>query len=436
MTQRGWAGVWSFFINTGGAVFNFFLVVSLTNWLTLQDFGEYTFALSVLMLLLLVAQFGVPQLVIRETASNFPKATMFNLWRWADRVSLSLSLLVLVSTMAVLNIQGQEAVHVSEISISLLSLPVLVMLGLTCGKIRGMHYVIVGQIPEVIVRPAVLLILVSLVILFPQFVTASSEVALLLYCLSSFCAFIFSLLLINYLLGKLNIDYSELKMEVETGWWRSSSSFAFIAGVYFVNSQLDLLLLGGLVGAEAVGAYKIALALSALVSFGLMSINKVSAPSIVTIFMSGDVARLQQIVGGMTAFAFFAALPIVCAITLFSDELLLLFFSESYLAAAMPLKILCAGEAVNVALGSVSLLLIMTGYERAALIGVGIGALSNVFFNLLLIPSFGMTGAAVASALSTIIWNIYLWRQVRGLLDIDSSIFGFLRHRSFSQIRR
>jgi O-antigen/teichoic acid export membrane protein len=71
----------------------------------------------------------------------------------------------------------------------------------------------------------------------------------------------------------------------------------------------------------------------------------------------------------------------------------------------------------------VGILLNMTGHERTTAKGRFISTSLNVGLNLLLIPLFGISGAAVATAIALATWNILLWWAVRKQLGINSLAF-------------
>ena len=75
-------------------------------------------------------------------------------------------------------------------------------------------------------------------------------------------------------------------------------------------------------------------------------------------------------------------------------------------------------------MGPVGLLLNMTGHERETAKGVAISAVLNMVLNFLLIPRWGITGAAVATTVSMIAWNLLLAWQVNTKLTIQPTIFG------------
>jgi O-antigen/teichoic acid export membrane protein len=81
------------------------------------------------------------------------------------------------------------------------------------------------------------------------------------------------------------------------------------------------------------------------------------------------------------------------------------------------------GKHKNNKVKSVGFLLNMTGHEQDTARGMTIAAVSNVVLNLLLVPLWGLTGAALASAITLTAWNVLLWLAVRRRLKINSMAF-------------
>ena len=66
----------------------------------------------------------------------------------------------------------------------------------------------------------------------------------------------------------------------------------------------------------------------------------------------------------------------------------------------------------------------MTGNEKKSASAIALGAGINVALNALLIPRYGVEGAAIATSTSIVIRNILLSIQVRQKLNISPTIFG------------
>ena len=104
----------------------------------------------------------------------------------------------------------------------------------------------------------------------------------------------------------------------------------------------------------------------------------------------------------------------------------LLLFGNGFIKGVTALSILSIGQIVNAATGSVCILLVMTGYERDAVAGIGVSVVINIIMNVLLIPKWGIIGAAISTAFSLILWNILLTIWVYRKPGINSTFVGFV----------
>jgi O-antigen/teichoic acid export membrane protein len=85
--------------------------------------------------------------------------------------------------------------------------------------------------------------------------------------------------------------------------------------------------------------------------------------------------------------------------------------------------ILLVGQFVNSAAGSVGSLLNMTGHERETARGIAVSAVINLLLNFILVPFWGIIGAAVGTAAGLVTSNVLLWWAVRKRLGINSLAF-------------
>jgi len=73
--------------------------------------------------------------------------------------------------------------------------------------------------------------------------------------------------------------------------------------------------------------------------------------------------------------------------------------------------------------GPLAMLLLMTGHEQETGLVIGATALLNLALNALLIPSYGLNGAAIATAISHIAWVsilLVLAKKRLGILALPS----------------
>jgi O-antigen/teichoic acid export membrane protein len=90
------------------------------------------------------------------------------------------------------------------------------------------------------------------------------------------------------------------------------------------------------------------------------------------------------------------------------DWIIVILFGKEFAAASTALSILCLGQIVNVLMGSVGLVLNMTGNEKSTLRGVSITLVLNIILLAILIPPYKEVGAAIAVCASMICWNLIL----------------------------
>jgi O-antigen/teichoic acid export membrane protein len=180
----------------------------------------------------------------------------------------------------------------------------------------------------------------------------------------------------------------------------------------------DVLVLGMYRDAGEVGVYGIALRLSLLTAFVLSAVNVVVAPQFAALHAQGDVAALKRLAQQSALWTSAAAAPAILVLLLVPD-LILQIFGPQFKEGAGALRILAIGQLVNVATGSVGMLLVMTGHEKVMRNIVAASAALNLLANFLLVPRYGALGAATSTALSLAFMNIVSWFMVRKSLHIN-----------------
>ena len=179
---------------------------------------------------------------------------------------------------------------------------------------------------------------------------------------------------------------------------------------------------------EEVGIYKVVFSLASLAILGLETINYVIQPYFARFYSEGALEQLQRLVTLSARVILAMALPPVILLVAFGEPTLEFLFGSVYGAGATALAILAMGQLVNAAMGSVGMLLNMTGHERDTMKGVAIAAVLNIALSAALIPPFGVEGAAVATATTLLIWNLVLRHYVRERLRIEPAAISGLMH--------
>jgi O-antigen/teichoic acid export membrane protein len=198
---------------------------------------------------------------------------------------------------------------------------------------------------------------------------------------------------------------------------REALPFMWLAGLYLLNSRTDLLMLGGMKGAYDVGIYAIASRAAELTSITMAAVNMVLAPKIAALYGSGQLEVMRRMVRSATRRVLLASIPLASLLFFGARPLLGYFYGERFEAGALPLQILVLSQVVVVGSGPLGTLLNMTGLTRVNSQNMMVAVALNVALNAVLIPRFGATGAATATAISLIFSRLLLSYQVRRQLE-------------------
>lgn len=399
--------------------------VILARVLGARGYGIYAYVISIAYVLAIPAQFGVPKLVVRETAKAQVKedwGLLRGVWRWSSFVTLGMTFaLVLVALIVALLLRG----HLSQLQFTtflwgIVLVPLISFSALRGAALQGLRRVVLGNIPATILRPAVLIVTILVFVFLAGQHINPAEAMVFTVCAAAIGFFASSWWLHQsrpapLLRNPAPVYHTRL-------WIGAILPFALTAGMQKINQYTDILMLGIFGSASHVGVYRVAVQNSLLVVFGLQVADMFIAPYFARLYAQSDHQRLQQLVSLSGKAIFILAMPPFIVFAVCGKTLLGMIFGATYKSAYLPLLILTFGQLINSSFGSVGFLLNMTGHERDTLRGIGVAAVSNVIFNAVLIPRYGMNGAAIATALSLVIWNLVLWHAVRRRLGIETFV--------------
>lgn len=208
-----------------------------------------------------------------------------------------------------------------------------------------------------------------------------------------------------------------------TKWLKVSLPLLLVASMHIVLKRTDIVMLGALKGSEQAGIYSVASRIADIVIFALLSINSILAPMFSEMYHTGQKQQLQKTIKIAAWIIFVFTLGVSILLIIFGKSILSLFGLE-FTTAFVPLLILLFGQIVNSLSGSVGLMISMSGRQNILGLIISSSAVANILFNFLLIPFFGMTGAAISTAVTMIIRNIIMLIYVRTQLGINPTIIG------------
>ncbi len=172
-----------------------------------------------------------------------------------------------------------------------------------------------------------------------------------------------------------------------------------------MNYNFDSVLLGLLIGPLAVGwynaAYKpvtVALAMPVTYFLGLF-------PALSRTYAENQEA-FRDVVGRSLRLTSIFAIPLGVGGTILAEPIIYLLFGADYANAVPPLRILSWAAALAILRGTYKHGLNAAGKQHLDLRCASLATALNVSLNLVLIPSYGIVGAAIATALAEVFWFV------------------------------
>lgn len=425
-------GLASIAIKIFGLGFSLLTAIVLARTLGPEQYGVYSYVLAIVSILAIPAMFGLPALIVRETAKAEVKqewGLMRGLWSWANRITASLSVLIAVIAAVVLWLNRDSFSQIQFLTFAwgLVFIPLSALAALRGASLRGLRKVVQGQLPEQVLKPLLfIIVLVAVSLLGNIKITAAS--AMMFNALSAGVAFIFGAWL---LLREKPKQFKIVTKEYDKkSWFNSVVPLAMVAGLDIILHQTDVVMLGLLSSGENVGLYKVAFQGAALIVIATEAFKAISTPHFSRLYHQNDILTFQKLAIQNARIGLILALPVAIIFYIWGAELIEYVFGKEYIASYKILIILISAQLFHIAVGVGGPLLNACGYERGTLIAQIITAIANVSLNYIFIPIWGVEGAAWATFIAIIIRKILIWYMTYYYLKIDTSILGIFRFKN------
>lgn len=381
--------------------------IILARYLGPQQYGLYTYVLSIITMVTIPVIAGLPQLLIREIAH----AELENQWaelkgllRWSTAFIICTSAVVMFIILLVLYFDLISKQTANLLWFAVLLVPLKSFSSKQGAILNGFRKPILGLLPEFILMP-----FLAIVIYF-FFIIANIEFTSLLLIKVQLITAALTLLLGLGLIFKERA--SELKhvdpVYYFKKWHIALLPFTLMVFISTMNTELANVYLGYFADKESVGFFKVALQGVTLVTLGFTAMNNIIGPKVARLYRSGDLVSTQALLSKSVKLNMIFTIPIALVLIFLGEWFIRILFGEQYLASHQILIILSVGQIINICFGSVGLVLNMTGNEKHSLKALAITLLTNIVLLLILVPEYKAVGAAVAVSISLVLWNILM----------------------------
>lgn len=396
-------------------VFLFFgLTLFLTNNFSSTHVGEYDFSRSVLIFLGAVCVFGMHQSVLyysgflkTSNAQGYLKVIYRKMFGLVSAIALFFVLFSAVLEPGLVDgFFGKPVSGLVQKTIFALLFYSITMLNI--DVLRAIDKVYLSEVFRNILR--YLPFFAGILVIF---YTSNAEYLVEVFLLNFVFLAIVSTGYLFYHFAGIRLQAQQLQIS-SANILKRSGPMAISAVVYILMQSVDVMLLSKFSDFSQVAFYSVAVKLTMLINLVLSSVNSVYAPAFSELFTGRRMNELREVIKKATRLIFYLTFPAIL-ILFFLSDVVLGFFGQDYIVARTALYVLLAGQIVNTFCGSAGTYMNMTGkqvvFQRILLTAF----LANLVLNLLLIPAYGINGAAVATTVSMVFWNLtttwYIYRK-------------------------
>ena len=168
-----------------------------------------------------------------------------------------------------------------------------------------------------------------------------------------------------------------------------------------IYTSSDKTILGLIRGDHEVGLYSTSVRIYNLVNQVVASIMVVLMPQLSAQFSKKNYQEVNKSLAYALNYILVLGVPCICGIEIIAPQLICFLVGETYVEAALSLRILCIALALSFIGGWIgNLIFLPSGREKWCLISCVSGALVNIVLNLILIPVWGLNAAAMTTAVS------------------------------------
>lgn len=374
-----------------------------------ENYGKYSFILSIVNYFTLFAMLGINTYAIREGARIRNNKDYLN--KFASEITTInfISMVISIIVLGILTIIYSKLYEYKELLLILSFIIPCTMLG------RDWINNIFEDFLYITVR-YVLLQLLGIIAIF-IFVRNSNDYIIysLIYMISISFGYIINLFYTQRYIKFRFTNKINLKEHLKP------ISILFVGQLATtIYIQSDITMLGIMKTEYDVGIYTVASKIYTIIKGLLSAIVNVIIPRMGYYLGQGDKYNYNLIINKLFTYLFSSVFPLMVGLICMSKEILMLVGGEQYLKGALALEILGIALVFAVISGFwCNAILITNRQEKSFLIITVFSAMINIGLNILLIPSYSIVGAAITTLISEVIVTVLSIIKGRNYCDIS-----------------
>jgi O-antigen/teichoic acid export membrane protein len=407
-----------------GAILAFGLSVVLGRVLGAEAAGVYFLALTTAIVAATIGRVGLDSAVLRFVAAHASTAN------WAEvsavyRTTLTIGLICSSVIAAILYFAAgllSDNVFSDPTLVGPMRLMAVAIVPLSLGMLVSQALLGLSSIRDSVLVATIFPTGVALAVTWALAPTWGVNGAVVGYLIAVIAALIYGWVAWRRVFDRRSVASRAKRVKSPAGRLLKSGTPLLIGALLLLVMDMSGTLMLGVWAENAdVSRYAVAWRTATLISFVLLAVNTIAQPKFAELYARHDMQSLADTAHKATLLMTAFAAP-VFLVFLAAPEYIMNIFGSDFAAGAASLQILSVGQFINVAAGSVGVLLVMSGHERDfrnVQIVVGIVVL---ILNVMLIPRYGDVGAAVAATSAVIVqkflFSYFVWIRL-GILLIN-----------------
>lgn len=416
--ERGQAGRMSliaFSIRIVNAVIAFISQVLLARWMGSFEYGIFVLVWTTMIIIGNLSCLGFHTSVIRFIPEYREKQMLSELR--GILITGRLFVLAASTTVAALGIAGVwlfaptlESYYVVPFILGMVCLPMIALSDMLQGISRAHSWAISALAPVYITRPLLILAFMGGALLAGY--EASAQTAIIAAIAATYVTTIAQLVTVT---AKVDMKLSAGPRTVLfRQWFAVSLPIFLVESFFFLLTNADVLMVGYFMRPDDVAVYFATVKTLALVHFVYFAV-KTGVAQRYAQFTHGDRGRLAAFARDTVSWTFWPSL-VMAMVVLALGEPMLMLFGPGFETGFPLLFVLVAGVVARAAVGPAESLLTMSGNQNICAAVYALTLALNIGLSIVLIPQFGLWGAAIATATAMVFeaaaLSFTVWRKL------------------------